>query len=85
MTDAPARLLQGLDELPRYENQLSMFPPWLAFLNKNKTLRTMAIFGIQYWFYAQQDALGKEGNAQPSMSVFAATRLIMSLQKKLLA
>jgi len=85
MTDAPARLLQGLDELPRYENQLSMFPPWLAFLNKNKTLRTMAIFGIQYWFYAQLDALGKEGNAQPSMSVFAATRLIMSLQKKLLA
>jgi len=85
MTDAPTRLLQGLDELPRYENQLSMFPPWLAFLNKNKTLRTMATFGIQYWFYAQLDALGKEGNAQPSMSVFAATRLIMSLQKKLLA
>ena len=85
MTDAPTRLLQGLDELPRYENQLSMFPPWLAFLNKNKTLRTMATFGIQYWFYAQLDALGKEGSAQPSMSVFAATRLIMSLQKKLLA
>ena len=85
MTDAPKRLLQGADELPRYEASLSMFPPWLAFLNRIKTLRTMATFGVQYWFYAQLDELGNKGQAQPSMSVFAATRLIMSLQKKLLA
>ena len=85
MTDAPARLLQGADELPRYEATLSMFPPWLAFLNRIKTLRTMATFGVQYWFYAQLDELGNKGRPQPSMSVFAATRLIMSLQKKLLA
>ena len=85
MTDAPARLLQGADELPRYEATLSMFPPWLAFLNRVKALRTMATFGVQYWFYAQLDELGNKGQAQPSMSVFAATRLIMSLQKKLLA
>ena len=85
MTDAPARLLQGLDELPRYERELSLFPPWLAFLHRVKALRTMATFGVQYWFYAQLDVLGKEGHAQPSMSVFAATRRIMSLQKKLLA
>jgi len=62
-----------------------MFPPWLAFLNRVKTLRTMATFGVQYWFYAQLDELGNKGQPQPSMSVFAATRLIMSLQKKLLA
>ena len=85
MTDAPTRLLQGLDELPRYENQLSLLPPWLAFLNRSKSLRTMATFGVQYWFYAQLDALGKKGHTQTSMSVFAATRLVMSLQKKLLA
>ena len=85
MTDAPTRLLQGADELPRYEATLSMFPPWLAFLNRIKTLRTMATFGVQYWFYAQLDELGNKGQPQPSMSVFAATRLIMSLQKKLLA
>ena len=85
MTDAPARLLQGADELPRYEATLSMFPPWLAFLNRVKALRTMATFGVQYWFYAQLDELGNKGQAQPSMSVFTATRLIMSLQKKLLA
>ena len=85
MTDAPNRLLQGANELPRYEASLSMFPPWLAFLNRIKTLRTMATFGVQYWFYAQLDELGNKGQPQPSMSVFAATRLIMSLQKKLLA
>jgi len=85
MTDAPARLLQGLDELPRYERDLSLFPSWLVFLERSKTLRTMAIFGVQYWFYAQIDLLGKEGSAQPSMSVFAATLRTMSGQKKLLA
>ena len=85
MTDAPTRLLQGLDELPRYEDHLALLPPWLAFLNRSKTLRTLSTFGVQYWFYAQLDLLGKEGLAQPSLSVFAATRRTMSLQKKLLA
>jgi 2,4-dienoyl-CoA reductase-like NADH-dependent reductase (Old Yellow Enzyme family) len=84
MTDAPAKLLQGMDELPRYEATLSMFPTWLSFLNRIKTLRTMATFGVQYWFYAQLDTLGHTGKADPGMSVFAATRLIMSLQKKIL-
>lgn len=85
MTDAPARLLQGEKELPRYESQLSMFPGWLSFLNRIKTLKTMATFGIQYWFYAQIDALGCKGEAEPSMSVFAATRQVMAQQKSWLA
>ena len=84
-TDGPNRLLQGEAELPRYEAELSMFPPWLSFLNRIKTLRTMATFGVQYWFYAQLDVLGRTGKAQPDMSVFAATRLVMGLQKKLLS
>ena len=53
--------------------------------NRFKALRTMATFGVQYWFYAQLDLLGKEGEGQPGMSVFAATRRIMGLQKQLLA
>jgi 2,4-dienoyl-CoA reductase-like NADH-dependent reductase (Old Yellow Enzyme family) len=85
VTDAPAQLLRGLVELPRYEDQLSMFPGWLSFLNHSKTLRTLATFGIQYWYYAQLDELGRKGRAAPDMSVFAATRLVMGLQKKLLA
>ena len=85
VTDAPNQLLEGLAELPRFEARLSLFPRWLAFLNHFKALRAMATFGVQFWFYAQLDTLGREGRAAPDMSVFAATRLIMSLQKKLLS
>ena len=84
-TDAPAQLLGGAEELNRYENQLSLFPDWLAFLGRVKALRSVAAFAVQFWFYAQLDELGREGRAQPEMSVFAATRRIMGLQKQLLA
>jgi 2,4-dienoyl-CoA reductase-like NADH-dependent reductase (Old Yellow Enzyme family) len=84
-TDAPARLLRGESELPRYEAQLAMFPPWLSFLNRINSLRTIASFGIQYWYYAQLDALGNNGQANPSLSVFAATRQVMAQQSRWLA
>jgi len=77
MTDAPARLMRGETELPRYEAELSLLPPWLAFLNHINLIRTIATFGVQYWFYAQIDALGCKGRAEPSMSVFSATRKTM--------
>ena len=85
MTDAPARLLRGERELPRYEAELSLLPPWLVFLNRINLIRTIATFGVQYWFYAQINALGCKGRAEPAMSVFSATVNTMSLQKKLLA
>ena len=85
VTDAPAKLLAGASELPRFEAQLAMFPPWLSFLNRSKTLRTMASFGVQYWYYAQLDLLGFNGKAEPTMTVFAATRKVMSEQKRWLA
>jgi len=85
MTDAPARLLNGLAELPRYEQQLSMLPGWLSFLNRAKALRAMGTFGVMYWFYTQLEELGKTGHARPDMSVLAATRRVMGLQKQLLA
>lgn len=78
MTDAPARLLAGEEELPRYENQLAMFPAWLSFLNRIDTLRTIGTFGIQYWYYAQLAALGRTGAADEGLGVFAATRQVMS-------
>ena len=84
VTDAPKQLLEGLEELPRFEAQLSFFPPWLSFLAKLKTLRPLAIFGVQYWYYAQLDKLGRNGRPEPDMSVFAASRLLMSLQKKIM-
>jgi 2,4-dienoyl-CoA reductase-like NADH-dependent reductase (Old Yellow Enzyme family) len=84
LTDAPAQLLNGLDELPRYEDQIAMYPSWLSFLNKSKTFKTIGTFGVQFWFYAQLDFLGHTGSAQPEISAFAATRKLMSLQKKIM-
>lgn len=85
MTDAPAQLLQGLAELPRFEAQLALFPTWLAFLNRIKTVRTVAAFGVQYWYYAQLDALGNNGRAAPDMTVFAATRKVIAQQRRWVA
>ncbi len=84
-TDAPAKLMAGAEELNRYEEQLSLFPAWLSFLTRISALRSMAGFAVQYWFYAQLDELGREGRPQPEMSVMAATKRIMGLQKTLLA
>ncbi len=84
-TAAPAQLLAGAEELSRYENQLALFPGWLGFLTRIDALRSLAGFAVQYWFYAQLDELGKQGRAAPDMSVMAATRRVMSLQKALLA
>ncbi len=82
--DAPAQLLSGATELNRYEATLSLFPKWLALLVKIKSIRSMATFAIMYWYYAQLDIIGHTGQADLSLSVFAATKKIMSEQKKLL-
>jgi 2,4-dienoyl-CoA reductase-like NADH-dependent reductase (Old Yellow Enzyme family) len=85
LTDAPNQLLAGLTELPRYENNLSLFPRWLSFLGNLKALHAIAGFATQYWYYSQIDALGRSGKADPDLSVFAATKQTMALQKKLTA
>lgn len=83
MTDAPTQLMEGLEELPRYENELSLFPSWLGFLGKVKSLRAMAGFAVQYWFYGQIDAIGRTGQANAELTVVKATQETMALQKKL--
>ncbi|MBT4520940.1 MAG: NADH:flavin oxidoreductase/NADH oxidase family protein [Halieaceae bacterium] len=84
-TDAPAQLLAGQDELARYEDQQSLLPGWLSFLTRIGSIRSMAGFALQFWFYAQLDSLGRHGTAAPDMSVLAATRRIMKLQKEWLS
>ena len=84
MTNAPSRLLSGTEELPRYENQLHLLPGWLSGLGRIKTVRSVATFAVQYWFYAQLDLLGKVGKANPDLSVLAASRRVLGLQKRLL-
>jgi hypothetical protein len=81
MTDGPAQLLAGLQELPRYENQLALLPSWLGFLSRVKAIRSIATFAVMYWYYAQLDLLGREGRAAPALSVFAATKRVMAQQK----
>lgn len=84
MTDAPNQLLNGIDELPRYESQLALFPKWLLWLTKLKILRTVSSFSVQYWYYGQIDSLGRTGKADPDLSVWAATKQTMVMQKKLI-
>lgn len=83
MTDAPNQLLSGLQELPRYEQMLSLFPRWLAWLGNIKLFKTLGSFAVQYWYYAQIDAIGRTGNPDDNLTVFEATKQTMSLQRQL--
>jgi len=74
MTDAPTQLLNGVSELPRFEDTLSLLPKALKFLNGIKLVRTVGAFATQYWFYEQIAALGHSGTTQVDMGVMAATK-----------
>ena len=74
MTDAPAQLLAGVKELPRFEDTLSLLPKALRFLNGIKMVRTVGAFATQYWFYEQIAALGHQGDTLDGLGVFAATK-----------
>lgn len=81
MTDAPAQLLGGLAQLPRFEADLKLFPSWLGFLRSLKLGRTIEGFAGQYWFYGQLYALGRTGAADPNLSVLAAWREVERTHK----
>lgn len=83
-TDAPARLLAGADDLPRFEGRLRLLPPGLGFLNRWNTLRTLGAFATQYWFYAQLDALGHGGEAEPDLPVHRAAARVLAQQTRFL-
>ena len=83
MTDAPKQLLDGLAELPRYEESLSLLPNWLAFLGNIKTIRAVAGFAVQYWYYGQIDAIGRNGKANTELTVFKAAQELMAREQNL--
>ncbi|MCB1706201.1 MAG: NADH:flavin oxidoreductase/NADH oxidase family protein [Halioglobus sp.] len=85
LTDAPHWLLHGLPELPRYEASLSLFPSWLLFLNRINSLRALASFCAQYWYYTQLEMLGHTGSAEPEMTVFKGARKVIAQQRRWLA
>ncbi len=81
MTDAPNRLLEGLEELPRSEDSLSLFPSGLKILDHFKLFRAINGFVVQYWYYAQLEALGRTGEVDSGISVFSAARNVLQEQK----
>ena len=85
MTDAPKRLLAGTEELPRYEDNLSLLPRWLKPLEKLNLVKTLATFAVQYWYYQQLYILGETGSTSNDLSVFTATRQQMKLANELAA
>jgi 2,4-dienoyl-CoA reductase-like NADH-dependent reductase (Old Yellow Enzyme family) len=82
MPDAPKRLFQVTNILPRTEKELALFPDWLAFLRRFDLMRGLEGFAVQYWYYAQIYALGRRGRAEPDKSVFAAMREVEAYQKQ---
>jgi 2,4-dienoyl-CoA reductase-like NADH-dependent reductase (Old Yellow Enzyme family) len=81
MPEVPKRLLAGMAMVPRTENQLKLFPEWLASLRKFKMMRGLEGFAVQYWYYSQLYALGRTGRTRLDMTVFAAMREVESYQK----
>lgn len=84
MTDAPRRLLEGRESLPRYEDRLSLLPKWLKGLEAIKLVRTIGTFATQYWYYEQLALIGQTGQANPILSVFEATQAQMRRSKALI-
>jgi 2,4-dienoyl-CoA reductase-like NADH-dependent reductase (Old Yellow Enzyme family) len=82
MPEAPKRLLGGMAMLPRTENQLKLFPEWLAGLRKVKMMRGIEGFAVQYWYYSQLYSLGRTGRTKLDITVFAAMREVESYQKQ---
>jgi len=73
MGDAPNSLLEGTEELPRYENELALLPSWLNWLTKINLIRTISSFAVQFWFYEQIANIGREGKPDDDLTVFSAT------------
>ena len=81
MPKAMNELLAGTAELPRFENQLSLLPPWLKFLEGINLFKTIGTFATQYWYYEQISILGHTGAIDPQLSVFKATQRQMKSAK----
>ena len=71
--DGPNRLLNGEDELARYEDNLSLLPGWLMWLTRFNAVRTINSFATQFWFYEQIANIGRAGTTDPKLTVFSAT------------
>lgn len=81
-TDGAASLLAGLDSLPRSESQLSVFPGWLDFLRRSKTLRGIEGFAVQSWYYVQLYRWAETGSLESGLSPLKALLEMERRQKQ---
>lgn len=84
MTDAPKRLLEGADQVPRYEDGRGLFPDWLGFLKRFQVVKAVDGFAGIYWFYQQLWLLGHQGRTDERLSTFAAFRTLEARNKAIL-
>ncbi|GMG86460.1 NADH:flavin oxidoreductase/NADH oxidase family protein [Biformimicrobium ophioploci] len=80
--DAPARLLDGEEELERFEDSVALLPGWLQFLNRSNAMRSLSAFSLQYWYYCQLEEIGRNGKADRGLSVLAASKRILVQQSR---
>lgn len=85
MTDAPKQLLEGLEALPRFEDELRLIPEWLGFLSRFQLVKAISGFAVIFWFYEQLENLGKSGKTDPGLSVFKAFRAVEARNKRIMA
>lgn len=83
-TDAPKELLEGADELARYENHLDLLPPWLGFLKRFQIVKGINGFAGTYWFYEQLWLLGHEGRVDRDLSVVKAFRTVDARNRRIM-
>ena len=81
-TDAPKRLLSGMQMLPAMERQLALFPPKLAWLRRFKTMRAIDSFAVQYWYYAQLYSIGRTGKPMMDKTVWQALKEVEATHKQ---
>ncbi len=84
VTDAPKQLIEGRDNLPRYEDNLDLIPGWLGFLKRFQAIKAINGFAGIYWFYEQLWMLGHEGRTDENYPMFRAFRQVESRNKDIM-
>lgn len=83
-TDGASKLLNGAAGLDRWEKRLHLLKGPLGWLRRFGALRTMEVFAVQYWYYAQLYAIARRSASDPSMSVFRGWREVEATHGRLL-
>ncbi|MBO6504323.1 MAG: NADH:flavin oxidoreductase/NADH oxidase family protein [Kordiimonadaceae bacterium] len=84
VTDAPQKLLGGMEVLPRFEDNLGLIPDWLGFLRGLQMMKVINGFAGIYWFYQQIWLLGHEGRVDENFPVFKAFRIVDARNKAIM-